>query len=43
MRENIGNILRVMHEANCSAKVAKEALQKNNSWPNTIKYAKERF
>ena len=41
MRENIGNILKVVHSANCSVKVAKEALAKNNSWPDTIKYAKE--
>lgn len=42
MRNNIGNIMRVIHETGCSLEVAKEALANNNSWSDTIKYAKER-
>ena len=42
MRENQGNILRVIHETGCSIKIAEEALAKNNNWPDTIRYARER-
>lgn len=42
MRDNIGNMLRVIRETGCSMKVAIEALNKCNSWTDTIKYAKER-
>lgn len=43
MRENMGNLLRVIHETGCTLEVAREALANNNSWPNTYKYARERM
>ena len=43
MRENQGNILRVIHETGCDLKIAKEALANCNSWPDTYKYARERM
>lgn len=41
MRENQGNILKVIHETGCTLKVAKEALANNNNWSDTYKYARE--
>lgn len=41
MRENQGNILRVIHETDCDLKIAKEALNKCDNWVDTIKYAKD--
>lgn len=43
MRENQGNILRVIHETGCDLKIAKEALENCNSWPDVYKYARERM
>ena len=43
MRNNLGNILRVIHETGCSLKIAEEALANCNSWPDTYKYARERM
>ena len=40
MRNNQGNVLRVIHETGCTLKVAEEALEKCNSWPDTFKYAR---
>lgn len=42
MRENQGNIFRVIHETGCSLKIAEEALANNNNWIDTYKYARER-
>lgn len=41
MRENIGNILRVIHETGCSRKVAEEALKNSNNWSDVFKYARQ--
>ena len=41
MRNNIGNILKVIHSTGCNLQIAEEALEKCNTWPNTIKYARE--
>lgn len=43
MRNNIGNILRVIRETGCSLKVAEEALEQCNTWPDTFKYARNRI
>lgn len=43
MRENQGNILRVIHETGCDLKIAKEALVNSNSWSDTYKYARKRM
>lgn len=42
MRNNIGNILKVVHTTGCDLQTAKEALANCNSWNDTFKYAKER-
>ena len=42
MRINIGNILKVIHTTGCDLKIAEEALNNNNSWPETFKYAREK-
>lgn len=39
MRNNIGNILKVVHRTGCDLKTAEEALAKCNNWPDTFKYA----
>lgn len=38
---NIGNILRIVHETNCSLSIAEEALKYNNEWSKAFKYARE--
>lgn len=40
MRNNQGNILRVIREVGCDLSVAEEALKHCNSWPDTFKYAR---
>lgn len=42
MRDNIGNILEVVHNTGCTLEIAKEALANCNNWQDTFKYAKER-
>lgn len=41
MRNNQGNILKVIHKTGCSLAKAEEALAKCNSWSDTFKYATE--
>ena len=43
IRDNQGNILRVVHETGCNLKIAQEALANSNSWPDTYKYARKRM
>lgn len=43
MRNNLGNILRVIHETGCNLQIAEEALANCNSWPDAYKYARERM
>ena len=43
MRENQGNILKVIHKTGCNLKIAKEALANCNNWPDTYKYAREKM
>lgn len=40
LRNNQGNILKVVHETGCTLQVAEEALTKANSWSEAFKYAK---
>lgn len=42
MRENQGNIFRVIHETGCNLSIAKEALKNSNNWSDTFKYAREK-
>lgn len=39
MRNNIGNILKVVHRTDCNLQIVEEALSKYNNWPDTFKYA----
>ena len=43
MRDNQGNVLRVIHATGCSLEIALEALAHSNSWPDTYKYARKRM
>lgn len=40
IRNNQGNILRVIHEVGCDLNTAEEALKHCNSWSDTFKYAR---
>lgn len=40
LRNNQGNILKIVHETGCSLQIAEEALAKSNNWSDAIKYAK---
>lgn len=42
MRDNIGNILKVIHTTGCDLKTAEEALTNSNNWSDAFKYAKEK-
>lgn len=42
MRENQGNIFRVIHETGCDLKTAEEALANTNSWEDAYKYARNK-
>ena len=43
MRDNQGNVLRVIHATGCSLEIALEALANSNSWSDTYKYARKRM
>lgn len=43
MRDNIGNILKVIRETGCDIPTAEEALANSNSWPDVFKYAREKM
>lgn len=43
IRENQGNLLRVIHETGCNLEIAREALLKCNSWPDVFKYARDKM
>lgn len=42
LRDNIGNILKIVHETGCDRKTAEEALAKSNNWKDAFKYAREK-
>lgn len=39
LRNNQGNILKVIHKTGCNLKQAEEALAKNNDWHSAFTYA----
>lgn len=41
IRNNQGNVFKVIRETGCSLKIAEEALAKCNTWPDVYKYARE--
>lgn len=43
LRDNIGNVLKIIHETGCDMKTAEEALASSNSWPEAFKYARDKM